>query len=147
MMNLIHDAKFVVVEASAIAGTTTLTTDVVDMAGFDSVAFVAHLGDVTGTSALALTVFSNDTNDTTTPTETAAEVAFTAGAADADNKLMIADVNRPRQRYVYATLARATANAVVNGIIAILYNAHNKPVTQPASVLASALFNDPDNAA
>lgn len=146
-MNLIKDAKFVVVEAAAVAGTTTITTDVVDMAGFDSVAFVAHLGDVTATSALALTVFSNDTNDTTTPTETEAAASFTAGASDADNKLMIVDVTCPRQRYVYATLERGTANAVVNGIIAILYNAHNKPVTQPASVLASALFNDPDNAA
>ncbi|MGP9819195.1 hypothetical protein ACTZWW_04190 [Salinarimonas sp. NSM] len=147
MMNLIHDAKFVVVEASAIAGTTTLTTDVVDLAGFDSVAFVAHLGDVTDTSVLTLTGYTNDTNNTTTPTETAAAVTFTAGASDADNKLMVVDMVKPRQRYAYATLERGTANAVVNGIVAILYNAHNKPVTQPASVLVADVFNDPNNAA
>lgn len=146
MFNMLKDAKFVVVEASATAGTSTLTTDVVDMAGFDSVAFVAHLGDVTDTSALALTVYTNDTNNTTTPTATACAAAFTAGASDADNKLLIADAHRPRQRYVYATLERGTANAVLNGIVAILYNAHDKPVTQSSSVVASAFAADPADA-
>lgn len=146
MQNLLKDAVVDYVEASAVAGTSLLTTDVVDMLGFDSVMFIAITGDVTATSALALTVYTNDTNNTTTPTETAAEVTFTAGASDADSKLLIADVHRPRQRYVYATLARATANAVVNGVIAIRYNATNRPTTQGASVIASGVFPDPNNA-
>lgn len=142
-MNMLHDAKIVPVKAAAAAGQTTLTTDVVDTQGFDSVCFIAYLGDVTDTSVLTLKGYTNDTNDTVTPTELATNVTFTAGATDADNKLLVLDLNKPRQRYAYATLARGTANAVLNGIIAVLYNAHEKPVTQSADVIASAHVNDP----
>lgn len=80
--------KVLMVEAAAAAGQTLLTTDVVDMQGFDSVAFIAVLGDVTDTSALVLTGFTNDTNDTASPTQLAKPVSFTAGASDADNKML-----------------------------------------------------------
>lgn len=145
-LNFLKDMKFLAVENAAAAGQTTLTTDVVDTQGFDSVCFVVKLGDVTDTSALTLKGFTNDTNDTVTPTELSDNVTFTAGATDADNKLLILDIHKPRDRYVYATLARGTANAVVDGIFAILYNAHEKPVSQDASVIASALLNDPASA-
>ena len=106
-------------EAAAAAGTTLLTTDVVDMQGFDSIAFVALTGDVTDTAELTLTVFTNDTADTVSPTETAAVATFTAGASDADSKLLMVDCHHPRQRYAYATLERATADAAIGGIIAV----------------------------
>ncbi len=57
--------------------------------------------------------------------------------------LLILDLNKVREQYVFATLARATANAVVDGIFAVLYNAHEHPVTQDAAVIASAFVNDP----
>ena len=142
-MNFLYDAQIIPVENAAAAAQTTLTTDVVDTQGFDSVAFVAFLGDVADTSVLTLTGFTNDTDDTVTPTQLASPVTFTAGASDADNKLLLLDLHKPRQRYVYATLARGTANAAVNGILAILYNAHDKPVNIPADVIASGFINDP----
>ncbi|MCF1502188.1 hypothetical protein L0F51_00215 [Afifella sp. H1R] len=145
-MNLLHDAKIVPVAIAAAAGQTLLTTDVVDTQGFESVAFVVHLGDVTDTAELTLTGFTNETEDTVEPTELADNVTFTAGATDADNKLLVLDLHKPRERYAYATLARGTANAAVNGIIAVLYNAHQKPVAQAAEVIASAHLNDPDPA-
>lgn len=140
---LLRDSKVLVVEAAAAAAQTLLTTDVVDMQGFDSVVFIVLLGDVTDTSALALTAYTNDTNDTNSPTELALPVSFTAGASDADNKLLILELHKPRDRYVYATLARGTANAVVNGILAVLTNARERPVAQDAVVIASRFINDP----
>ena len=142
-INLLKDMKVLPVEAAASAGQTTLTTDVVDMQGFESVAFIAYLGDVTDTSVLTLTGYTNDTADTVSPTALASPATYTAGASDADNKLMVLDLHRPRERYVYATLARGTANAVLNGIVAVLYNASDMPVTQDATVIASSFLNDP----
>ena len=142
-MNFLYDAQFVSVENAAAAGTSTLTTDIIDMQGFDSIAFIVKLGDVTDTSVLTLTGLTNDTNDTVTPTTLADTVTFTAGASDADDKNLILDLHMPRQRYVYATLTRATANAVVDGIFAILYNAHEKPVAIDAATIASDHVNDP----
>lgn len=142
-LNMIKAAVFIPVLAATAAGTTSLTTDVVDMQGFDSVAFVAHLGDVTDTSALTLTGQTGAVADGSDAADLALPVTFTADATSADNKLMILDLHRPRQRYVRATLDRVTANAVVNGVVAILYNASEQPVTEDASVIASALINDP----
>lgn len=74
-----------------------------------------------------------------TPVTQVATAAFTAGASDADNKVLVVDVFDPALRYVFASLTRTTANAVVDGIIAIQYTAGLRPTTQDASVLASAI--------
>ena len=105
---------------------------------FDSVAFIALLGDVSNTSVLTLTVKSNPTSSDVGGTSEGATAAYTATATDADNKLLIVDVHRPTQRFVFASLTRTVADAVVDGIIAVQYNARDLPVSQPASVLASA---------
>jgi hypothetical protein len=140
IMNLSKDVKITVVAAAAVAATTAVTSDVLDMSGFDGVMFIALLGDVTATSVLTLTAKSNTANSTSSPTPVTqkATSAFTAGASDADSKAIIVDVSDPTLRYAFAELTRATQNAVVGGIIAIQYGASNKPTTHAASVIASA---------
>lgn len=149
IMNMLSDCKIMRVANSAVAAQTEVVTSVLDTLGYDSVAFVAFLGDVTATSVLGLTVKTNSASNTSSPTPvtTEASVAFTAGAADADNKMMVVDIHKPRQRYVFASLTRTTANAVVDGVFAMLYNGQEKPLAaQDATVLASEFVNDPDPA-
>lgn len=143
MNNFLKNCKVSRVENAATAGVDDLTTDVLDMSGFDSVAFIAILGDVTSGSAIELQVFGNTANSDSSPTPvelTADNVKFTAGASDADNKLLIVDVHRPSYRYVFGKLVIDTQNAVVDGIIAVQYNAKSLPVTQPSSVFSSAFL-------
>lgn len=127
---------------AAAAATTEVLTSVLDMSGWDGVVFVALLGDVTATSVLTLTAKENTADSTSAPTPTnitgAATAAFTAGASDADNKALVVDVLRPSKRYVFASLTRTTANAVVDGIIAIRYRGREVPAAMAASILASA---------
>lgn len=139
-MNLSKDVKITVVAAAATAAQTAVTSDVLDMSGYDGVMFIALTGDVTATSVLTLTAKANSANSTSSPTPVTQKAtdAFTAGAADADSKALVVDVYRPTLRYVFAELTRTEANAVVGGIIAIQYSAANKPTTQAASVIASA---------
>ncbi len=139
-MNLSKDVKITVVAAAAAAATTAITSDVLDMSGYDGVMFVALTGDVTATSVLTLTAKANSANSTSSPTPVTQKAtdAFTAGASDADSKALVVDVFKPTLRYVFAELTRATANAVVGGIIAIQYQASNKPTSHAASVIASA---------
>lgn len=139
-MNLLKDCKITVVEAAAAAAQTELVTDVLDMSGYEGVIFIAMLGDVSDTSVLTLTVKGNSANSVSSPspiTQKATD-AFTAGAATADSKVIAVDVYRPTLRYIFGSLTRTAANAVVGGIIAIQYGAHNKPTTQDTSVIASA---------
>lgn len=141
--SLLKDCKITRVANAAAAGTSEVLTSVLDMTGYDGVLFVAALGDVTATSVVTLTAKGNTASSTSSPTPTdvtdGVTAAFTAGASDADNKLLVVDVVRPSQRYVFASLTRTTANAVVDGIIAIQYRGRSLPVTQGSTVLASAL--------
>lgn len=139
-MNLSKSIKVSVVEAAASAGTSALTSDVLDMSGFEGVLWICLTGDVTDTSVLTLTAKGNSANSTSSPTPVTqkASDAFTANATTADSKVIMVDVYKPTLRYQFCELTRATANAVVGGIIAIQYGPTYKPTTQDATVIASA---------
>jgi hypothetical protein len=139
-MNLSKDIKVTVVEAAAAAAQTDLTTDVLDMSGFDGVMFIALTGDVTSGSVLTLTAKANSANSVSSPTPVTQKAtgAVTAGATDSDSKVLLVDVYKPTLRYVFAVLSRTTQDAIVGGIVAIQYGAKSKPTTQAASVIASA---------
>lgn len=139
-MNLSKSIKVTVVEAAAAAAQTELVTDVLDMSGYEGVLFIAMTGDVTTSSVLTLTVKGNSANSVSSPTPVTQKAtdAFTAGATSADSKVLMVDVYRPTLRYVFGSLTRTTADAVVGGIIAIQYGAGLKPTAQDATVIASA---------
>ena len=127
---LTESMKIDVISAAVVAGTSLVTSNALDMQGYDGVAFLALLGDVLDTSVLTLTGKENDTNSNSGGTTiSGATAAFTADATSADSKAIVVDVLRPTKRYVYCTLARATANAVVNSLVAILYQGHNLPIS------------------
>jgi hypothetical protein len=124
------------------AGTAdVLSSDIVDMAGFEGCMFVCKVGDATATAVGTLTVQQNTVNAAGGMAALAGDaVAYTFAAADGDDDLLIIDVYKPQERYLRAQLTRATANIVVNGIIAIQYGAKKAPVTQGATVLDSAVL-------
>lgn len=141
---ILKDAKISYVLGAVAAGTSAQNSSVLDMSGYDSVIFIAMLGDVTSGSVLTLTINENTASSTSSPTPTAvtdgATAAYTAGASDADSKCLVVDVHRGlTKRYVYAALTRTTQNAVINGILAIQYNARSLPVTQSSDLIATAL--------
>ena len=140
-MNLSTDIKVTVVAASAVAAQTEVLSSVLDMQGYDGVMFIALTGDVTTACVLTLTAKGNSASSTSSPTPVTqkATTAFTADGTSADDKALIVDVYQPRHRYMFASLTRTAANAVVGGIIAIQYAAGNRPTSQAASVIASAI--------
>lgn len=135
--HLTDRTKTVLVEPYSAAGQTTLTSDVVDMTGFRSVRAIAMLDDVTATSVLTLTVLSNSTNSASGGTSESS-ATYTAAASDADYKTLIVDVSKPTGRYIYATLGRGTANAVVCGILFELYDPYVLPVTADSNVISTS---------
>ena len=145
-MNFLNNTKLTRVENAAAAGTSALTTDVIDMLGYDGCTFVALLGDVTDTSVLTLTLQDGDAADGSDMVATDVVATFTAGASDADNKMLAVETFRPLKRYVRAVLTRTTANAVVDGIVAIQTAPTLAPVTQSASVLATDFGLHPEAA-
>jgi hypothetical protein len=140
MESLLNAGKFDKVLVATGAGTDdTLNGDILDLQDCDSVTGIAILGDVTATSVVTLKAYTGDEaalGDGAYETVTATK---TADATNADNKLLILDVVKPGKRYCRFDLVRATANAVVDGIIGIRYNFRTIPTTQPTDVVASGL--------
>lgn len=144
--SLLNDVKVTVVEAAAGAAQTALDSDILDMSGYEGVLFIAMLGDITSGSVLTLAAQQNTANSTSGMATLSGSATFTAGASDADSKVLALDVYRPRERYVRAYLTRTTQDAIIGGVIAIQYGATKKPVTQHASVIDSDTLVEPAEA-
>lgn len=135
-LNLLKDAKIVKAFNGAGAGTSTQTSNTIDVSGFDSVLVLADLGAVVDTSALVLALQDGAlANGSDAANISGANCSLTGNSSN--NVQLALDVQLPQSRYVTATLARGTANATINSITMILYNAKSKPVTQPSTIAGS----------
>jgi hypothetical protein len=137
-LNLLKDAKVVKIQNGAVAAQTLVTSSTIAMDGFDSVMIVADLGTVTDTAVLTLTAQDGALANGSDAASVAGAATPAFTAAGSSNGQLVLDVQQLQKEFLTVTLARTTANVVVNSITAILYNAHNKPTTQPTTVLASA---------
>ena len=137
--NFIATHKVIVCSPDAAAATTDLDGAVIDMAqdnGYDGIALIAHLGDVTATAAPNLRLMGSAAADGSSPSLENETVALAAaGASNYDDKIIILDTRGPVNRYVFSRLLRTTANVAVNSVIAILYKPRKFPVVQGADVL------------
>lgn len=132
MPQLSNHTKITRVLNAVAAGTSTQTSSAIDMAGFDGVRFIVSLGAVTSTGVPAVKASDCDTtggsyNDILGSLGT----AYTASTDD--NKVWVIDIFRPTHRFVKCIVTRATANAVIDGIIAEQYGARFQPKTDDAT--------------
>jgi len=141
--NLLNNVKITRILAAQSDGQDTFSSDILDMAGFAGVMFIAKLDDVDNTSVLTLQAQQNTANSATGMATLTGNATYTAEAADADDDLLVLDVVRPRERYIRAQVVVGTANAKVAGVIAIQYGAEVVPITQGSTVLDSETITDP----
>ncbi len=135
MFSLIKDAK-VSVQALKAADNETLTGSGVDMAGFDSVAFIvgALEGEALDFSIKAAQAAKSDYSD-------AADLAGTATAFSttiADKGLTVLEIHQPQERYVrpIITVPNAVA-ATPTFCIAVQFNARTLPQTNAGELHVS----------
>lgn len=128
--------------AATAAGTTDVNGVTIDMEGFEGVFFVVRFGTLTATQVTRLKA----QQDTDSGAGTMADLLGTMSTALADGdsgKSLTLDVFRPQERYVRCVVDRGTANAVIEGGIAILYGPTTLPVTQPASIISKEVHVSP----
>lgn len=123
---------------AAAAGTSDINCTGVDMTldgGYDGVLFILAVGTLTATQVTKLKAEGSDDDST----YTALTDATCTALADGDsNKLQVLDVYKPQSQYVRAVVDRGTANAVVDGVIAIMYKGRTPPASNHSTV-SSAL--------
>lgn len=130
--------KITRISAGAVDGQGDVTSSILDMSGWEGVIFIAELGDVDDTCVLTLTCEQGDAllmGDAAALTGT---TTFTADATSGDDKVMTLEEIYPTERYVRAVLGRATANAIVDSILAIQFGAATKPTTHDATTVVAS---------
>jgi len=143
MNNFLQNCKVTYVLTNVADGQAASATSILDMKGWDGVAFIALTGDVTSGSVLTLTAQQDELNGSGGMASLTGTATYTAlSATDADNKALILDVQKPRKRYVRALFTSATQNAVKNGVIAIQYRGTHLPAVQDTTVIDSQLIYD-----
>jgi hypothetical protein len=129
-----EETKILRVMNAVAAGTTDQNSTGVNMAGWESVEFVAAFGALTATQVTSLKLQQSSDDGSA---DAYSDLAGTSSGALADgdgNKLIRLEIVNPEKRYVRAVVDRGTANAVIDGVIAILRRPRSLPITQDASV-------------
>lgn len=129
MHNLTDNVKIDAVLGYYAAGTTKRTSDILDMAGFDGVVFVAVFGTIIENGTLDVFPEQHTLNQTSGMAEIAGTSAYTitAGAAALTKSCIIVDVWKPQERYVQCNITPAAQNAVICGMVAIRYGGRLTP--------------------
>lgn len=116
--------KFQRVSNAIAAGTSTQSPTPIDVSGAEEVTFVTALGTITATGTPSVHIVEGD--DTTAMTAVGSSTV--TAADDDDNQLIVNSLVRPTKKYAGVVITRPTANAVVDGVIAILRMIHRAPV-------------------
>jgi len=114
----------------------------VDLKGFGAVAFVALFGALADTSAAKLKAQQSTDDAVADAFADLVGTGLDIGTAH-DNKLVVLEIQNPRERYVRPAIVRATANVVIDGVVAFLFKADKEPVTADTTVAASELHHAP----
>ena len=111
--------------------------------GYDGVLFIAMFGALTSTQETSLKAQQSSDNDADTYADL--DGAHTPDLADGDgNKCLVLDVFRPAERYVKPVVVRGTANAVIDGVVAILYRGRQRPSVKDTTVAHALAVVTPD---
>lgn len=126
------------------AGTSTQNGTGVDVQGYEGVAFVAAFGALTATQTTSLKA-QQSSDDGSTDTYDDLAGSSSGNLADSDgNKLLATEIFKPLKRYVRPVVVRGTANAVIDGVFALLYRAEKTPVpTHSTMAKTPEIFNSP----
>jgi len=119
--------KILKIQDHTTAGTSTVTSDAIDMAGYDAVLVLSSFGTAASGNTVKLQQSSDDGSTDTYDDLTGTSV--TSGTSDED---VWVDLQRPQKRYIKAVFARGTSSTL-ESVWAILYRPRNPPVTNVTS--------------
>lgn len=124
------------------AGTTGLLTEGVDTLGYEGVCFKIAFGAITSGAATSVKLQQSDDNGVSDGYSDIVGSSQTVADTD-DGKIVLLDVHRPQKRYLCAAISRATQNATVDYMEAILYNGNQVPITADSTVASQEIFVSP----
>ena len=134
-MQLNKAIKITRVMNAVAAGTTVQTSSIIDMANYEGVQFIASLGALTATQVTSLKAQQGAAANMSDAADLLGTLVGPMADADS-NKCLVLDIYKPAERYVRCLLNRATANAVIDGIVAIQYAPKKLPTSHDTTTVA-----------
>lgn len=121
----------------AAANNTDQNTDRIDMQGWDGVVFIVPITDSVQGGVATMTGEENTVDSDTgmTALTGAVATATSAGNDDLNDKLLVLDIYKPRERYVQAAVTSATQNIAFGNGIALLYKGDKLPPSEHTTIL------------
>jgi len=148
-MNISKSVAFDNIITQTTAGATDLEGEkVVDVSGYEGVAFIGIMDTVTAAGELQMYAqYSNSSSTTDMVDDTGTAVGSSAATATTDytDKILVCDVYKPLKRYWSAHVDKATQNSEIR-VIALRYGKHKGPVVQSTEqfgVLDAEVFVSP----
>ncbi len=123
---LSDSVKITKVQDHTIAGTSAVTSDIIDMSGYAGVLFLTSFG----TAAANNTIKAQQ--DTDAAGGTMADLLGTSVASGTSDEDVWIDLTSPRERYVRVVVARGTSSTL-ESVWAIQYGATAEPVDNVTS--------------
>jgi hypothetical protein len=143
MHGITDNLEFRVVAAAVAAGSSIdSNSSIIDMADYESVAFITNIADSVATGVATLVIQSSAENSDTAM----ANITGTAASAtcavndDLNGTALMAEVRNPSERYVQATRTSATANIAYGEVIAVL-KPRRLPAAQGATIADNAYIS------
>ncbi len=138
-MNLSRGVKFTRVLDAVAAGTSDQDSSSVDMKSFDAVTFAVGFGAITASAVTSVKLQGSDDDSSFSDLK---GTAISVADSD-DNKIVLAEINQPQERYVRCVVDRGTQNAVIDFAVAMQSKSNKAPVTQSSTVLGSEFHQAP----
>lgn len=129
--------------AAGAAGATDITSDALDMQGFDAVLFYVPLGPIVANGVQSVKVQQADDSDGDPDDFSDLVGTGITVADDADNGARYVDVSRPQKRYLKVVFSRATQNSTIGGIHAFQYKKGSYSSASHATGVSGEQHNAP----
>ena len=139
-MNFGTSMKMVLVEAATVAGAADIESAEVDCKGYEGVCFVTTVGVITAGGVQQLRAQQSDVSGSGYADLVGTAVTI---ADDDDGQTFWLEIHRPRERYLRVIVDRATQNAVVGEIYAILYGGDGPQVNNVANTITGEIHLSP----
>ncbi len=137
MHNLGKNAQLLRVSTEIVAGAAVSYSNIVDTLGYGGLMFIGLFGTISTGATNGIHAEMAATTATTDMIDV--EDSGTTGGGDVvQGGICYVDLGRLRKRYYRAAIDRATANSVIAGTLAVLYNPVQAAVTQ--STAANSLL-------
>ena len=140
-MNLAKNVTMTKVLGYYAAATTTRNSSIIDMADYDGVIFIAVFDTLIAAGTIKLSVDQNTANSASGMAELAGSTTYTVTSSDTTGGILVADIYRPEERYLRASIDIATQNAVIGGIVAIQYSGRKQPMANSGAFNVDVLIS------